>query len=115
MKPALSPCALSDAPKALGAAVLPTPLRCYRGFRGPLPPPHHSPGLINWLPTFFSEFYHVEIGDLSGFTMTPYLIQVRLLLVFTTKATSERVRVFHWLSFNKVVGRDAAPKGCSCC
>ena len=42
----------------------------------PFPWPH--PGLINWLPTFFSEFYHVDIGDLSGFTMTPYLVQVRL-------------------------------------
>lgn len=34
------------------------------------------PGLINWLPTFFSEYYHVEVGQLGGLTMLPYIVQV---------------------------------------
>lgn len=34
------------------------------------------PGLINWLPTFFSEYYHVEISQLGGLTMLPYVVQV---------------------------------------
>mmetsp|Transcript_25907 Transcript_25907/g.66670 ORF Transcript_25907/g.66670 Transcript_25907/m.66670 type:complete len:585 (+) Transcript_25907:161-1915(+) len=32
-------------------------------------------GLINWLPTFFSEYYHVEISQLGGLTMLPYVVQ----------------------------------------
>eukprot|EP00191_Tetraselmis_sp_GSL018_P011763 CAMPEP_0177597806 /NCGR_PEP_ID=MMETSP0419_2-20121207/11931_1 /TAXON_ID=582737 /ORGANISM="Tetraselmis sp., Strain GSL018" /LENGTH=527 /DNA_ID=CAMNT_0019090047 /DNA_START=239 /DNA_END=1822 /DNA_ORIENTATION=+ len=32
-------------------------------------------GLINWLPTFFKEFYHVEVGQLGGLTMLPYVVQ----------------------------------------
>jgi len=32
-------------------------------------------GLISWLPTFFSEYYHVELGQLGGLTMLPYVVQ----------------------------------------
>lgn len=32
-------------------------------------------GLLNWLPTFFSEYYHVEIADLASYTLLPYIVQ----------------------------------------
>jgi ACS family sodium-dependent inorganic phosphate cotransporter len=34
-------------------------------------------GLLTWLPTFFSEFYEVQVGDLGGYTLLPYFVQVR--------------------------------------
>ena len=33
-------------------------------------------GLLTWLPTFFSDYYKVEVGDLGGYTLLPYLMQV---------------------------------------
>jgi ACS family sodium-dependent inorganic phosphate cotransporter len=33
-------------------------------------------GLLTWLPTFFSEFYEVQVGDLGGYTLLPYFVQV---------------------------------------
>jgi hypothetical protein len=33
-------------------------------------------GLLTWLPTFFSDYYGVEVGDLGGFTLLPYVVQV---------------------------------------
>ncbi|EFJ49564.1 hypothetical protein VOLCADRAFT_59482 [Volvox carteri f. nagariensis] len=32
-------------------------------------------GLLNWLPTFFSEFYHVQLADLGSYTLLPYVFQ----------------------------------------
>ncbi|KIZ02030.1 major facilitator superfamily transporter [Monoraphidium neglectum] len=32
-------------------------------------------GLLTWLPTFFSDYYGVEVGDLGGFTLLPYVVQ----------------------------------------
>ncbi|KAG2491886.1 hypothetical protein HYH03_009838 [Edaphochlamys debaryana] len=32
-------------------------------------------GLLNWLPTFFSEFYKVEVADLGSYTLWPYVFQ----------------------------------------
>ena len=32
-------------------------------------------GLLNWLPTFFNDFYHVEIADLGAYTLLPYIVQ----------------------------------------
>ncbi|KAF8063765.1 PHT4 [Scenedesmus sp. PABB004] len=32
-------------------------------------------GLLTWLPTFFSDYYHVEVGDLGGYTLLPYVVQ----------------------------------------
>jgi ACS family sodium-dependent inorganic phosphate cotransporter len=32
-------------------------------------------GLLTWLPTFFSDYYKVEVGDLAGYTLLPYLVQ----------------------------------------
>ena len=32
-------------------------------------------GLLNWLPTFFSDFYGVEIADLGSYTLLPYIVQ----------------------------------------
>ncbi|PNW72266.1 hypothetical protein CHLRE_16g675300v5 [Chlamydomonas reinhardtii] len=32
-------------------------------------------GLLNWLPTFFSEFYQVELADLGSYTLLPYVFQ----------------------------------------
>ncbi|KAG2453915.1 hypothetical protein HYH02_002118 [Chlamydomonas schloesseri] len=32
-------------------------------------------GLLNWLPTFFSEFYKVELADLGSYTLLPYVFQ----------------------------------------
>lgn len=32
-------------------------------------------GLLNWLPTFFKDFYHVEIADLASYTLMPYVLQ----------------------------------------
>ena len=33
-------------------------------------------GLLNWLPTFFVDVYHVDIAQLGGFTSMSYLAQV---------------------------------------
>lgn len=32
-------------------------------------------GLLNWLPTFFRDVYHVEISQLASFTLAPYIVQ----------------------------------------
>eukprot|EP00200_Dunaliella_tertiolecta_P010630 CAMPEP_0202374722 /NCGR_PEP_ID=MMETSP1127-20130417/5492_1 /ASSEMBLY_ACC=CAM_ASM_000462 /TAXON_ID=3047 /ORGANISM="Dunaliella tertiolecta, Strain CCMP1320" /LENGTH=767 /DNA_ID=CAMNT_0048971947 /DNA_START=858 /DNA_END=3162 /DNA_ORIENTATION=+ len=32
-------------------------------------------GLLNWLPTFFKDFYKVEIADLAAYTLLPYIVQ----------------------------------------
>lgn len=32
-------------------------------------------GLLTWLPTFFSEYYEVQVGDLGGYTLLPYFVQ----------------------------------------
>lgn len=32
-------------------------------------------GLLNWLPTFFKDYYHIEIADLAAYTLAPYLVQ----------------------------------------
>jgi len=32
-------------------------------------------GLLNWLPSFFQDAYHVEVKDLGGFTLLPFLVQ----------------------------------------
>jgi len=32
-------------------------------------------GLLNWLPTFFSEYYGVQIADLGSYTLLPYVVQ----------------------------------------
>ncbi len=32
-------------------------------------------GLLNWLPTFFTEYYNVPLADLGGFTLIPYVVQ----------------------------------------
>lgn len=32
-------------------------------------------GLLNWLPTFFSDFYQVELSDLATYTLVPYVVQ----------------------------------------
>lgn len=32
-------------------------------------------GLLNWLPTFFSDFYKVELADLGAYTLLPYVVQ----------------------------------------
>ncbi|KAI8469007.1 MAG: major facilitator superfamily transporter [Monoraphidium minutum] len=32
-------------------------------------------GLLTWLPTFFSDYYGVEVQDLGGFTLLPYVVQ----------------------------------------
>jgi hypothetical protein len=34
-------------------------------------------GLLTWLPTFFSDYYGVEVANLGGFTLLPYVVQVR--------------------------------------
>ncbi|GFH07027.1 MFS domain-containing protein, partial [Haematococcus lacustris] len=38
-------------------------------------------GLLNWLPTFFKDFYHIEIADLGAYTLAPYVVQGGLGLV----------------------------------
>lgn len=43
-------------------------------------------GLLTWLPTFFSDYYKVEVSDLGGFTLLPYVVQVGWLGHATTKA-----------------------------
>lgn len=32
-------------------------------------------GLLNWLPSFFKDAYHVEIAQLASFTLLPYVVQ----------------------------------------
>lgn len=32
-------------------------------------------GLLSWLPTFFSDYYKVELQDLASFTLLPYIVQ----------------------------------------
>ena len=32
-------------------------------------------GLLNWLPTFFSDYYGVQIADLGSYTLLPYIVQ----------------------------------------
>jgi len=32
-------------------------------------------GLLNWLPTYFTDVYGVEVGDLGGYTFVPYVVQ----------------------------------------
>ena len=32
-------------------------------------------GLLNWLPTFFRDSYGVEVKDLGGYTLLPYVVQ----------------------------------------
>ncbi|GLI68313.1 hypothetical protein VaNZ11_012674 [Volvox africanus] len=32
-------------------------------------------GLLNWLPTFFSDFYHIQLSDLGSYTLLPYVFQ----------------------------------------
>lgn len=32
-------------------------------------------GLLNWLPSFFKDAYHVEIAQLATFTLLPYVVQ----------------------------------------
>jgi ACS family sodium-dependent inorganic phosphate cotransporter len=31
--------------------------------------------MLAWLPTFFSEYYEVQVGDLGGYTLLPYFVQ----------------------------------------
>eukprot|EP00775_Hariotina_reticulata_P002109 gene2109-2428_t len=33
-------------------------------------------GLLTWLPTFFNDYYKVEVGDLGGYTLLPYMLQL---------------------------------------
>ncbi len=33
-------------------------------------------GLLTWLPSFFSDYYGVSVGNLGGFTFAPYILQV---------------------------------------
>jgi hypothetical protein len=33
-------------------------------------------GLLNWLPTYFTDVYGVEVGDLGGYTFVPYAGEV---------------------------------------
>ena len=32
-------------------------------------------GLLSWLPTFFSDYYKIELQDLASFTLLPYVVQ----------------------------------------
>jgi ACS family sodium-dependent inorganic phosphate cotransporter len=32
-------------------------------------------GLLNWLPTFFSNFYKVQLSELGSYTLLPYIVQ----------------------------------------
>ncbi|GFR48794.1 hypothetical protein Agub_g10743, partial [Astrephomene gubernaculifera] len=32
-------------------------------------------GLLNWLPTFFSEYYNIQLADLGSYTLLPYVFQ----------------------------------------
>lgn len=32
-------------------------------------------GLLNWLPSFFKDHYHVEVAELGGLTLLPFLVQ----------------------------------------
>lgn len=32
-------------------------------------------GLLNWLPTFFSDYYKVQLADLGSYTLLPYVFQ----------------------------------------
>ena len=32
-------------------------------------------GLLNWLPTFFADQYHLNVSDLGGLTVAPYILQ----------------------------------------
>ena len=32
-------------------------------------------GLLNWLPSFFEQQYHVEVSDLGSYTLLPYGVQ----------------------------------------
>lgn len=32
-------------------------------------------GLLSWLPTFFADYYHVELADLGAYTLIPYIVQ----------------------------------------
>ena len=32
-------------------------------------------GLLNWLPTFFNDFYGIQIADLGSYTLLPYIVQ----------------------------------------
>jgi hypothetical protein len=32
-------------------------------------------GLLNWLPTYFTDAHGVEVGDLGGYTFVPYVVQ----------------------------------------
>ena len=41
-------------------------------FSPPRPP---AAGLLNWLPSFFKDAYHVEISQLASFTLLPYVVQ----------------------------------------
>lgn len=34
-------------------------------------------GLLTWLPTFFADYYGIQLGDLGGYTLLPYVVQVR--------------------------------------
>lgn len=32
-------------------------------------------GLLNWLPSFFEQQYHVQVADLGAYTLLPYVVQ----------------------------------------
>jgi ACS family sodium-dependent inorganic phosphate cotransporter len=32
-------------------------------------------GLLTWLPTFFTDYYGVQLADLGGYTLLPYVLQ----------------------------------------
>lgn len=32
-------------------------------------------GLLTWLPTFFSDYYGVQLSDLGSYTLVPYVVQ----------------------------------------
>lgn len=32
-------------------------------------------GLLNWLPSFFKDHYQVEVAELGGLTLLPFLVQ----------------------------------------
>ena len=66
----------------LAAAACGPPAQAARTARpAPGRPPHIRAGswgfygLLNWLPSFFKDVYHVEIAQLASFTLAPYVLQ----------------------------------------
>jgi ACS family sodium-dependent inorganic phosphate cotransporter len=75
-------------------------------------------GLLTWLPTFFNDYYKVELGDLGGYTLLPYLLQVGgsggglvVFIICHAQCCNSKATQQHWQGIQYITGQ-VASHGC---